>query len=336
MKTFKWRMNMGKVKKVEVMKVNKRPEMLFENDSEMKKNYFVKNAEQLFDHIHDTLCTLPAFLEVVERLVPVEEWVLVFTDEQRKELAKGALKMMAKKNGDIIAKVVDPKNHQIVANIPVKQVERIKDINPAMNDFMVQMQLANLAQEMKEVHRVVSRIQQGLEFDRLASAYSNERKLKYARQIQNKELQTQALLMIAHSAEDSRSRLMLGMKEDIQFIMGQPENEFIKLFATNPKEINDRMNEIRSRVVAINQDSMTEATAYWALGEKQAALNTIENYRLFLEDSELTQREVLNRLDVVDPNPENYWTKQFPTIQDTVHKITYEGAPLLLGGDYDE
>lgn len=327
---------MGKVKKVEVMKVNKRPEMLFENDSEMQKNYFVNNAGRVFDQIHDTLCALPAFLEVVERLVPVEEWVLVFTDEQKKELAKGALKLMAKKNGDIIAKVVDPKTHQIVANIPVKQVEKIKDINPAMNDFMVQMQLANLAQEMKEVHRVVSRIQQGLEFDRLASAYSNERKLKYARQIQNKELQTQALLMIAHSAEDSRSRLMLGMKEDIQFIMGQPENEFIKLFTTNPKEINNRMNEIRSRVVAINQDSMTEATAYWALGEKQAALNTIENYRMFLEDSELIKREVLNRLDVVDPNPENYWTKQFPTIQDTVHKITYEGAPLLLGGDYGE
>ena len=327
---------MGKVKKVEVMKVNKRPEMLFENDSEMQKNYFVKNAGRVFDQIHDTLCALPAFLEVVERLVPVEEWVLVFTDEQKKELAKGALKLMAKKNGDIIAKVVDPKTHQIVANVPVKQVERIKDINPAMNDFMVQMQLANLAQEMKEVHRVVSRIQQGLEFDRLASAYSNERKLKYARQIQNKELQTQALLMIAHSAEDSRSRLMLGMKEDIQFIMGQPENEFIKLFTINPTEINNRMNEIRSRVVAINQDSMTEATAYWALGEKQAALNTIENYRMFLEDSELTNGEVLNRLDVVDPNPENYWTKQFPIIQDTVHKISYEGAPLLLGGDYDE
>lgn len=326
---------MGKVKKVEVMKVNKRPEMLFENDPEMQKNYFVKNAGRVFDQIHDTLCALPAFLEVVERLVPVEEWVLVFTDEQRKELAKGALKMMAKTNGDIIAKVVDPKTHQIVANIPVKQVERIKDINPAMNDFMVQMQLANLAQEMKEVHRVVSRIQQGLEFDRLSSAYSNERKLKYARQIQNKELQTQALLMIAHSAEDSRSRLMLGMKEDIQFIMGQPENEFIKLFTINPTEINNRMNEIRSRVVAINHDSMTEATAYWALGEKQAALNTIENYRMFLEDSELTNGEVLNRLDVVDPNPENYWTKQFPIIQDTVHKITYEGAPLLLGGDYD-
>ena len=327
---------MGKVKKVEVMRVNKRPEMLFENDPEMQKNYFVKNAGRVFDQIHDTLCALPAFLEVVERLVPVEEWVLVFTDEQKKELAKGALKLMAKKNGDIIAKVVDPKTHQIVANVPVKQVERIKDINPAMNDFMVQMQLANLAQEMKEVHRVVSRIQQGLEFDRLASAYSNERKLKYARQIQNKELQTQALLMIAHSAEDSRSRLMLGMKEDIQFIMGQPENEFIKLFTINPTEINNRMNEIRSRVVAINQDSMTEATAYWALGEKQAALNTIENYRMFLEDSELTNGEVLNRLDVVDPNPENYWTKQFPIIQDTVHKISYEGAPLLLGGDYDE
>ena len=327
---------MGKVKKVKVIKVNKSPGMLFENDSEMQKNYFVKNAGRVFDEIYDTLCSLPAFLEIVERSVPVEEWVAVFTDEQNKKLAKGALKLMAKKDGDILSTLVNPKTHEIVANVPLKQVKRIKDINPAMNDFMVQMQLANLAQEMKEVHRVVSRIQQGLEFDRLASAYSNERKLKYARQIQNKELQTQALLMIAHSAEDSRSRLMLGMKENIDFIMHQPENEFIKFFATNPKEINERMNEIRSRVVAINQDSMTEATAYWALGEKQAALNTIENYRMFLEDSELTKGEVLNRLDVVDPNPENYWTKQFPMIQDTVHKITYEGAPLLLGGDYDE
>ena len=327
---------MGKVKKVEVMKVNKRPEMLFENDPEMQKNYFVKNAGRVFDQIHDTLCVLPAFLEVVERLVPVEEWVLVFTDEQKKALAKGALKLMAKKDGPLLAKLVDPKTKKIIANVPIKQLKKIKDLNPAMNDFMVQMQLANLAQEMQEIHRVVSRIQQGLEFDRLASAYSNERKLKHARQIQNKELQTQALLMIAHSAEDSRSRLMLGMKEDIQFIMGQPETLFQKVFSKNLDEINERMNEIRSRVVAINQDSLTEATAYWALGEKQAALNTIENYRMFLEDSELTKREVLNRLDVVDPNPENYWTKQFPTVQETVQKITYVGEPLLLGGEYGE
>ena len=327
---------MGKVKKVEVMKVNRRPEMLFENDPEMQKNYFVKNAGRVFDQIHDTLCALPAFLEVVERLVPVEEWVLVFTDEQKKELAKGALKLMAKKDGPLLAKLVDPKTKKIIANVPIKQLKKIKDLNPAMNDFMVQMQLANLAQEMQEIHRVVSRIQQGLEFDRLASAYSNERKLKHARQIQNKELQTQALLMIAHSAEDSRSRLMLGMKENIQFIMQQPEQSFLKYFSKNLDEINERMNEIRSRVVAINQDSLTEATAYWALGEKQAALNTIENYRMFLEDSELTKKEVLNRLDVVDPNPENYWTKQFPTVQETVQKITYVGEPLLLGGEYGE
>lgn len=327
---------MGKVKKVKVMKVNKRPEMLFENDSEMQKNYFVKNAEKLFDQIHDTLCTLPAFLEVVERLVPVEEWVAVFTDEQRQELAKGALKLMAKKDGPLLAKLVDPKTNKIIANVPIKQLKKIKDLNLAMNDFMVQMQLANLAQEMKEIHRVVSRIQQGLEFDRLASTYSNERKLKQAQQIQNKELQTQALLMIAHAAEDSRSRLMLGVKENIQFIMQQPEEVFWKIFLSRPKEIESRMNEIRSRVVAINQDSLTEATVYWALGEKKAALKTIENYRTFLEDSRLTNNKVLERLDGVDPYPENYWTKQFPTIQDTIHKITYTAEPLLLGGEYGE
>lgn len=324
---------MGKVKKVQVMKVDKRPEMLF-NDEEMQKNYFVKNAGRVFDQIHDTLCALPAFLEVVERLVPVEEWVAVFTDEQRQELAKGALKLMAKKDGPLLAKLIDPKTNKIIANVPIKQLKKIKDLNPAMNDFMVQMQLANLAQEMKEVHRVVNRIQQGLEFDRLASAYSNERKLKQAQQIQNKELRTQALLMIAHAAEVSRSRLMLGMKENIQFIMQQPEDLLSKIFSPDLKEVDSRMNEIRSRVIAINQDSLTQATAYWALGEKQAALSTIENYRAFLEDSRLTNNKVLERLDGVDPNPENYWMKQFPTIQDTVHKITYTPEPLLLGGKY--
>lgn len=325
---------MGKVKKVEVMKVNKRPEMLFENDPEMQKNYFVKNAGRVFDQIHDTLCALPAFLEVVERLVPVEEWVAIFTDEQRQELARGALKLMAKKDGPFLAKLVNPKTNKIIANVPIKQLKKIKDLNPAMNDFMVQMQLANLAQEMKEVHRVVNRIQQGLEFDRLASAYSNERKLKQAQQIQNKELRTQALLMVAHAAEDSRSRLMLGMKENIQFIMQQPEDLLSKIFSPDLKEVDSRMNEIRSRVIAINQDSLTQATAYWELGEKQAALSTIENYRAFLEDSRLTNNKVLERLDGVDPNPENYWMKQFPTIQDTVHKITYTPEPLLLGGKY--
>ena len=55
MKTFKRRDEYegGKeVKKVEVMKVNKkRPEMLFENDSEMQKNYFVNNAGRVFGQI---------------------------------------------------------------------------------------------------------------------------------------------------------------------------------------------------------------------------------------------------------------------------------------------
>ncbi len=41
------------------------------------------------------------------------------------------------------------------------------------------------------------------------------------------------------------------------------------------------MNEIRSRVVAINQDSMTEGSGVLGFRRKQAALNTIELSNVF-------------------------------------------------------
>ena len=96
------------------------------------------------------------------------------------------------------------------------------------------------------------------------------------------------------------------------------------------------MGEIRSRIIAINDDSLTEAAAYWELGEKEAAMLSIDNYRLFLEEAGLTKVEVLDRLDLIDPSPENYWTKSFPVIKETVSKLTTENRPLLLGGNYGE
>lgn len=60
------------------------------------------------------------------------------------------------------------------------------------------------------------------------------------------------------------------MKEVVHY--GQPENEFIKLFRTNPKaKLTSVRNGNCSRVVAINQDH-DSATAYWALGEKQVLI----------------------------------------------------------------
>ena len=49
------------------MKVNKKTEMLFENDSEMQKNYFVNNAGRVFDQIHDTFMCATCTFEGVRK-----------------------------------------------------------------------------------------------------------------------------------------------------------------------------------------------------------------------------------------------------------------------------
>ena len=324
---------MYKRKRIEIMKVDKRPEMIFPEETK-ENNIFLANASKIFDQLKEQLYELPSFVNLIKQSIPMDQLVPVLTGEQQKQIKKGALKFMAKKDGTFLGILVNPETNEIVANVPLKEIKKVREIAPALNDLAVQMQLSQLSVQMKELQNTMNRIEKGLEYDRLASAYSNKRKLIQARLIRNKELQTQALLQIAHATEDSRGRLMLGMHENIRFIVEQPEDLIGKVL-TNQDEVNRKMGEIRSRIIAINDDSLTEAAAYWELGEKEAAMLSIDNYRLFLEEAGLTQVEVLDQLDLIDPSSENYWTKSFPVIKETVSKLTTENRQLL-GGNYGE
>ena len=106
----------------------------------------------------------------------------------------------------------------IVATIPLKSVRLSPEITQAMTSYAGQMQMAQIAEDIRLVQHAVEEVRQGQEYDRLATAYSCQQKLLQAMEIKNPELRMNMLLRIASDAEDSRNLLMQSQNSNIAFI----------------------------------------------------------------------------------------------------------------------
>src|SRR5699024_3234229 len=75
--------------------------------TEVAKN-LVKGAKAAFGRIEKILYTAPGFINTIKSALPEETLQAVLTDEQKSKLAEGALKLMTKKDGSLMANLIDP------------------------------------------------------------------------------------------------------------------------------------------------------------------------------------------------------------------------------------
>lgn len=282
----------------------------------------LEEAKMIFSKIEKALYIAPAFINAVKAAVPDVTLQAVLTDEQKQQIAQGALKLMTKKDGSLMANLINSETKKIVATIPLKSVQMAPEITQAMVSFSAQMQMAQIAEQIQAVQIAVEEIRMGQEHDRLAMAYSCQQKLLQAMEIKNPELKRMALMQLADSAEDSRNLLMLSQKSNVEFIMNQPENFFQKILSgSTPEKINERMKEIRESLYAVNLVSFAETMAYQELGEHDAARKSLTYYASFIEDTYISVPGLVQRLDMIDPAPENYWSKMLPDISEKIKAL---------------
>ncbi|MDO5141540.1 MAG: hypothetical protein Q4D31_00805, partial [Eubacteriales bacterium] len=217
----------------------------FSNMPEVAKP-LLKDAKKAFKKIEEMLYTAPAFINMVKASIPEQTFQAILTNEQKTQIAKGALKLMTKKDGTLMANLVDPKTNRIASTISLKGVKISPALSEAMAGYATQMQMAQIAEEIHTVQLAIEEVRQGQEFDRLAMAYSCQQKLLQAIQIKNPELKAIALLRVASDAEDSRNLLMQSQNVNLGFIKEQPESSWGKLISgVSQEKISSRMNEIR-------------------------------------------------------------------------------------------
>ena len=291
----------------------------------------LKEAKTAFSKIEKALYTAPAFINAVKAAIPDVTLQAVLTDDQKQQIAKGALKLMTKKDGSLMANLINPETKKIVATIPLKSVQMAPQMTQAMTSFSAQMQMAQIAEQIQVVQLAVEEVRMGQEYDRLATAYSCQQKLLQAMEIKDPQLKAMALMQLASDAEDSRNLLMLSQRSNVEFIMDQPEGFLQKMLSgSSPEKINGRVSEIRQSLCAVNMVSFAEAMAYQELGEHEAARKSLTYYAGFIDDTYVSVPGLVERLDLIDPSPENYWSKTLPDISKKIQALPSAPDPKLL------
>lgn len=297
----------------------------------------VSDAEIALSKIEESLYSVPAFVNLIKSSLPEVSLQAVLSDDQKQKLATGALKLMTKKDGSLMAALINPETKKIVANIPLETMKSTPEISQAMTGFATQMQMAQIAEQIESVSIAIESVRKGQEDDRLAIAYSCQQKLLQAREIKNHELQSRMLLQVISDAEDSRNLLMLSQKSNLKFISDQPETTFGKLLkGEKPEKIESRINEIRDGLNAVNMVSLAEALAYSELGEKEAARRSLMYFADFIRETYLETPGFVERLDMIDPSPKNYWTSTLPRIKQNIVALPVYSEAIQIEGNIDE
>ena len=294
----------------------------------------LNNAKVTFSRLEQMMYTAPAFVNLVKANIPKQALQAVLTEEQEAKIASGALKLMTRQDGSLMAYLVDPNTQKIVSTIYLQNVDLAPALSQAAASFAAQMQMAQIAEEIQKVQIAIEEVRQGQEDDRLATAYSCQQKLLQAFLIKNSKLRTMVLLRIASDAEDSRNLLMLSQKSNVAFIKNQPESLIGKMLSgATPEKIDARINEIRDGLSAINMVSLVEAMAYQEMGESAAARQSLNYYAAYIQTTYLDADGLVERLDLIDPSPENYWSKTLPDIKKKISVLPCANTIMLTGGE---
>lgn len=92
----------------------------------------LKGAKEVFSKIEQMLYSAPAFINLVKASVPKQTFQAILTDDQKVKIASGALRLMTKKDGSLMANLVNPETNKIVSTISLQSVNLSPEISQAM------------------------------------------------------------------------------------------------------------------------------------------------------------------------------------------------------------
>ena len=69
------------------------------------------------------------------------------------------------------------------------------------------------------------------------------------------------------------------------------------------------------------------------MGETEAARLSLQYYAEYIQKTYLQSYGLLERLDLIDPSSENYWSKMLPEIKKRIQALPFIEEQNLLGGE---
>ena len=297
-------------------------------------NYSLKNAgETLLDVIGNT----NAIINFIKSTTPQQVYDVSIKDKVSSLFKDGKVRLgelkdgsgfmpnfVANENLTIDGKVY--KENQIVAQARLNLKDITPDMANAINDCIVNMQLARINTKLDEMNKSIGNIEQGQRNDRIALVYSAEEKMKEALATKDNNLKVNIIAEAVSTANDARFQLMETLKTDIKnVIVGTKATNLVdaieKLIKGNAEVTASIIDKIRTAFFYINMSTSICAQGYMLLGEKGAMQKSINVYKDFINDM-FIKNDVMSHLQLYDKNTDNMWLDKPKEIYETLDKFS--------------
>lgn len=313
----------------------KSPLEIYENRDGFSKD-LLEDAQFTLNNIEEELYTAPAFIYYLKAHIPEKHLEAVFTKEQDEKIAKGALELFSRKNGKILGELRNPKTKKIIEKINLEEVDLTPNLDQARVLYMMQMQIAQISEDIKNIAEAIEQVRQGQQDDRIAIANSCKQKLIQAKHIKNDSLREKLYVQIISDAENSRNQLMLNQLTSLKDIQAIPKSGLQKFISgTNTKEIDEKLDNLMDGLNAINMVSLVEILAYYELGEKEAAIASFEYFSNFIENAYFASPGLVERLDNLDRSTNKIWKNQIYRINKNILELN-QRETLSIGDNHEE
>lgn len=284
---------------------------------------------------------LPAIAEVIGSLANKEHVMIAKMDSYVKDLIdKGIYRFTIDKNGEILPTIRDADG--FVKQVRLEDMALTPNLTQSLNNLSTHAVMAQILDEIECVGDAIREIHIELQNDRLAMAESSRDKLKQARMIQDAKLREIALLGVVNSATDAKRILMRNFTQNMYHIVEHSHKSDFQLILSpkSEKDISPKAIDAFQSLVYITNAVQTECEGYAMLGEYEPCRECLLEFKSFIEENKLDQRDTLlllnensaqKRIEIVDEFSDI--ASRIIAFDVSTGQIENQMRGLLTGGD---
>ncbi len=312
------------------------------SDQELSLESFDDNKKlfDFFGNIDNIRKFMPGIAEVIDSLVKSNHVLIARVPKYVQELIdNGTYRFMIDKNGEILPAIRDAKG--IVKQVRLEDaVLKSPELVHSLSNLSIQIMMNQILSEIQSISDSIRSIQIDMQNDRLALADSAMQSIQQAFLIKDISLRDFAILDCIHKATEAKCTLMRNFQTNYSCLKNaQKQNalDFIKGMVGSDKTL-AASNDAKSDLISIMNSMRVECMGYGALGEYESERKCLSQFKAFIKDNRLTDKNTLRLINEGLEKKETDFVDQFTTISNRIsnfEKISLldnEENILLIGG----
>lgn len=262
------------------------------------------------------------------------KYVADFSRAAEELIEKGELVLSVdKKTKELLPQVRSVSTGQIFEKARIHIEDVPNDLVPSVNAIQTQVMMAQIMGEIESVAANVEGLRLELQADRIARAESAWQQLQQAVSIRDSRLRESKILGIAAKATDARCALEGNFRTNLQ------------LAASRQGKVKDWSQAADRALIdlsAISLMARTEYASYCLLEEEDAAREALGQFRSFVFESRLDDRETLLRINASSKQDRKSIVDGFARVAKNVTRMELgdgsfpQGKTPLLPGNTDD